>query len=82
LDTVNAASDSRSTYVVSVLELNMTITKPERLSLEKLRGLASATPPCVSIVLVERESRDARIAFKDALAQVRGMRPVNTGHRP
>src|ERR1700688_3591360 len=49
----------------------MTTTKPERLSLEKLRGLASAAPPCISIVLLEREARDARIAFKDALAQVR-----------
>jgi hypothetical protein len=49
----------------------MTITEPERLSLEKLRGLASAAPPCISIVLLEREARDARIAFKDALAQVR-----------
>jgi len=51
----------------------MTITEPERLSLEKLRRLASAAPPCVSIVLVEQEARDARIAFKDALAKVRGM---------
>jgi len=49
----------------------MTINEPKRLSLEKLRGLASATPPCISIVLLEREARDARIAFKDALAQVR-----------
>jgi hypothetical protein len=49
----------------------MTITEPERLSPEKLRGLASAAPPCISIVLPEREARDARIAFKDALAQVR-----------
>src|ERR1700685_703403 len=49
----------------------MTIPEPERLSLEKLRGLAAAAPPCISIVLLEREARDARIAFKDALAQVR-----------
>ena len=49
----------------------MTITEPGRVSLEKLRGLASAAPPCISIVLPEREARDARIAFKDALAQVR-----------
>src|SRR6202167_1369592 len=49
----------------------MKITEPERLSLEKLRGLASAAPPCISIVLPEREARDARIAFKDALVQVR-----------
>ncbi len=49
----------------------MTTTEPERLSLEKLRALASAAPPCISIVLLEREARDARIAFKDALAQVR-----------
>ena len=49
----------------------MTITEPGRVSLEKLRGLASAAPPCISIVLSEREARDARIAFKDALAQVR-----------
>ena len=46
-------------------------TQPERLSLEQLRGLASAAPPCISIVLPEREARDARIAFKDAVAQVR-----------
>ena len=49
----------------------MTITEPGRVSLEKLRGLASAAPPCISIVLPEREARDARIAFKDALAQIR-----------
>src|SRR5580700_8204357 len=49
----------------------MTIPELERLSPEKLRGLASAAPPCISIVLLEREARDARIAFKDALAQVR-----------
>ena len=49
----------------------MTTTEPERVSLEKLRGLASAAPPCISILLLEREARDARIAFKDALAQVR-----------
>src|SRR5580693_2321917 len=49
----------------------MMTAKPERLSLEKLRGLASAAPPCISIVLPEREARDARIAFKDALVQVR-----------
>jgi hypothetical protein len=48
----------------------MMITEPERLSLDRLRGLASAAPPCISIVLLEREARDARIAFKDALAQV------------
>src|SRR5580658_8203168 len=51
--------------------LLMTITEPEAFSLAKLRGLASAAPPCISIVLPEREARDARIAFKDALAQVR-----------
>ena len=50
----------------------MTITEPERLSSEKLRRLASAPPPCISIVLVEQEARDARIALKDALAKVRG----------
>jgi hypothetical protein len=49
----------------------MKITEPGGLSLEMLRGLASEAPPCISIVLVEREARDARIAFKDALAQVR-----------
>jgi len=49
----------------------MTITETERLSLEKLRGLASAAPPCISIVLLELEARDARISFKGALAQVR-----------
>ena len=48
----------------------MTTIEPERFSLEKLRGLASAAPPCITIVLVEHEARDARIAFKDALAQV------------
>jgi hypothetical protein len=51
--------------------LLMTITETERFSLEKLRGLASAAPPCISIVLLESEARDARIAFKEALAQVR-----------
>jgi hypothetical protein len=56
---------------VRLLELLVTITQSERLSLERLRGLASAAPPCISIVLLEREGRDARIAFKDALAQVR-----------
>jgi hypothetical protein len=30
----------------------MTITEPERISLGKLRGLASAAPPCISIVLL------------------------------
>jgi hypothetical protein len=50
----------------------MTTTGPESLSSEKLRGLASAAPPCISIVLVEQEARDARIALKDALAKVRG----------
>jgi len=49
----------------------MTTTEPETPSLEKLRGLASAAPPCISIVLPEGQARDARIAFKDALAQVR-----------
>jgi hypothetical protein len=49
------------------------MTKPEseKLSLEKLRSFASAAPPCISIVLPESEARDARIAFKDALARVR-----------
>ena len=42
----------------------MTIKEPERLSLEKLRSLASAAPPCISIVLPEHEARDARSAFK------------------
>jgi hypothetical protein len=56
---------------VGLLELLMTIKEPERLSLEKLRSLASAAPPCISIVLPEHEARDARSAFKDALAQVR-----------
>jgi len=49
----------------------MTTHEPGRFSLEKLRALASAAPQCISIVLPEREARDARIAFKDALAQVR-----------
>ncbi len=49
----------------------MAITETEKLFPEKLRDLASAAPPCISIVLPEREARDARIAFKDALAQVR-----------
>src|ERR1700733_13389860 len=48
----------------------MTTIEPETLSLENLRALASAAPPCISIVLPERQARDARIAFKDALAQV------------
>src|SRR5579862_1632856 len=46
-------------------------TEAQRFSLERLRGLASAAPPCISIVLPEREARDARIAFKDALTHVR-----------
>jgi hypothetical protein len=49
----------------------MAMAKPERLLPATLRGLASAAPPCISIVLPEREARDARIAFKDALVQVR-----------
>src|SRR5580658_5956948 len=49
----------------------MTITKSESLSIEKLRSLASAAPPCISIVLPELEARDARIAFKDAVTKVR-----------
>jgi hypothetical protein len=48
----------------------MTITTPEKISMKQLRGLASAKPPCITIVLPELEGRDARIAFKDALAQV------------
>src|SRR5580700_869521 len=59
----------------------MTITGPERYSLENLRGLASAAPPCISIVLPEREARDARIAFKDALAQVRARLAASTSGR-
>jgi hypothetical protein len=55
----------------------MTITKPERLSLEKLRALASTAPPCISIVIVESEARDARIAFNDALAQTRAKLAVS-----
>ena len=51
----------------------MTITAPESVSLEKLRRLASAAPPCISIVVVEQEARDARIAFKGAIAKVHGM---------
>ncbi len=59
----------------------MTTANSERLSLEKLRGLASAAPPCISIVLPEREARDARIAFKDALNQVRaGLATSATKH--
>ncbi len=49
----------------------MTIAKSEGLSLEKLRRLASAAPPCISILLPELEARDARIAFKDVVAEVR-----------
>ena len=48
----------------------MTKTKPERISQEKLRDLASAAPPCISIVLPENEARAARITFKDALNKV------------
>ena len=46
-------------------------TEEERFTPEKLRDLASAAPPCITIVLPEHEARDARIAFKDALAEVR-----------
>jgi hypothetical protein len=49
----------------------MIMVETERISLEKLRGLASTAPPCISIVLPEREARDARIAFKDALGLIR-----------
>ena len=59
----------------------MTITQSERLSVEKLRGLASAAPPCISIVLPESEARDARIAFKDALAEVRAKLAANASGR-
>jgi hypothetical protein len=59
----------------------MTITQPERLSREAMRGLASAAPPCISIVLPEREARDARIAFKDALAEVRAKLEAGTSRR-
>ncbi len=71
LRAVNAAGVPGQSARWITWSLLMTITEPERLSLEKLRGLASAAPPCISIVLLEREARDARIAFKDALAQVR-----------
>jgi hypothetical protein len=53
------------------------ITEPKRLSLEMLRALASAAPPCISIVLPQLEARDARIAFKDALAEVRAKLAVS-----
>jgi hypothetical protein len=53
-------------------------TKSERLSTGSLRALASAAPPCISIVLPEHEARDARIAFKDALAQVHAKLAVCT----
>jgi hypothetical protein len=49
----------------------MTISETKEISPEKLRSLASAAPPCITIVLPEHEGRDARIAFKDALVQVR-----------
>src|SRR5580698_11202852 len=49
----------------------MKITELEMFSLEKLRALASAAPPCISIVILESEARDARIAFNDALTQIR-----------
>ena len=49
----------------------MTTHETPRLSPEKLRGLASAAPPCISIVLVEPEARDARVAMKQALGEIR-----------
>ena len=48
----------------------MIMTESEITS-EKLRSLASAAAPCITIALPEQEARDARIAFKDALAEVR-----------
>src|SRR6202451_2222798 len=59
----------------------MTTIEPETLSLENLRALASAAPPCITIVLPEREARDARIAFKDALSQVRAKLAASASKR-
>ena len=44
----------------------------EKLTLAKLREIASAEAPCITIVLPRGKAGDARIAFKDALADVRG----------
>lgn len=49
----------------------MTIMKPETLTLATLRDLASATPPCITIVIPQNQARDAQIAFKDALTDIR-----------
>ena len=79
----NAASHAiRSCHSLTVVapmaslkwSLLMTTAKSERLSLEKIRGLASAAPPCISIVLPEREARDARRALE------RFDKLIGTGH--
>jgi hypothetical protein len=44
----------------------------------KLRALASAAPPCISIGILESEARDARAAFNDALAQIRAKLAAST----
>jgi hypothetical protein len=59
----------------------MTITTADKLSPEKLRSLASAAPPCITIVLPEGEARDARIAFKDALDEVRAKLAASASKR-
>jgi hypothetical protein len=50
----------------------------QTLTPEKLRDLASAGPPCISIVLVEAEARDARVAMKQALGEIRAKLADNT----
>ncbi len=49
----------------------MTTHEMQRLSQEKLRGLALAAAPCISIVLVEPEARDARVTMNQALGEIR-----------
>jgi hypothetical protein len=50
----------------------MLMTMTEKLTLAKLREIASAEAPCITIVLPRGTAGDVRIAFKDALADVRG----------
>jgi hypothetical protein len=56
----------------------MPITETETISLDRLRRIASAEPPCITIVLPETEAGYARIAFKDALARVRAQLEART----
>ncbi len=56
----------------------MTTRETQRVPPEKLRSLASAAPPCISIVLIEAEARDARVAMKQALGEIRAKLAAST----